>query len=83
MSVLHFVGHWTGISDEAGAGYGFWSGIGLTIFLPLSSWRRHNCHTHRCWRIGRIETNGHLLCPKCAGKPRHTLRLPHVHLTHR
>lgn len=44
-------GHWVW--------YSFWSGFGslglLASFLaaPLIFYRKHNCHVHHCWRLGR------------------------------
>lgn len=60
------VGHWlqvhTGIINEAGPYYGFWSGFGSDIaeFSILGAIatgiyqliRKHNCHEPGCWRIG-------------------------------
>ena len=65
MSILHFIGHWTGISDESGSGYALWSGIGsgspLLAGIALV-FRRHNCHQRWCWRIGRHPHGQYVLC---------------------
>lgn len=48
-----------GIDDEAGPGYGFFSGVGsdlgeiAIIGAVLGAYHRHNCHTVKCWRIAR------------------------------
>ena len=63
--------HWLGIDDVSGAAYAFWSGFGGIVVPPLLTavpivWvllRRHNCEVHRCWRLGRHETDaGHHVC---------------------
>ena len=71
MSVLHFIGHWLGISDEGGAGYSFWSGIGsgspVLAGIALAV-RHHQCHTAWCWRFGHPvdpkHKGGSLACHK-------------------
>jgi hypothetical protein len=59
-AAFHFwtwLGHMTGVSDEAGPGYGFWSGIGSDIGQVtliggmLAFWHQHSCHDHRCLRL--------------------------------
>ena len=72
------VGSWlqvhTGIINESGPYYGFWSGFGSDIeeFGVLgaitagvySLIRKYNCHEPRCWRIGQHPAAGgqFLLC---------------------
>lgn len=75
--VLNWLGHVAGVDDLAGRWYGFWSGFGAILerLIELAViagilLRRHNCETHRCWRIGRHEwidpTTGqhHRICRK-------------------
>ena len=66
--VIHarLVGHWfqvhTGIVDETGPYYGFWSGFGsdLTEFGVIGAIatavyqlvKKYNCHEPGCWRVG-------------------------------
>lgn len=64
-SILDFFG----ITDEAGPGYGFWSGFGSDLGEAaiigglISVLRKHNCEVHGCWRIGRHTTAaGHNVC---------------------
>ena len=62
------MGHWLlnffGISNLAGYGYGFWSGIGSDIGeiallgAIIAVYRKHNCHVQRCWRISRHPVDG-------------------------
>jgi hypothetical protein len=66
----HFLVHWTG--SDFGSAYGqfqpydFLSGLaGLSIFgLLLAQLRKHNCHVHGCWRIGRhpVEGTAYTVC---------------------
>ena len=67
--LLHFIG----ADDVSGEWYGFWSGFGSIVVPPLLTavpivWvllRKHNCEVHRCWRLGRHETDaGHHVCRK-------------------
>jgi hypothetical protein len=56
--VLRFLFGWTGTWNEAGPAYGFWSGFcgGFGILAIFSmAYRKLNCHTNRCWRIGHHE----------------------------
>jgi len=66
--VIHarLVGHWlqvhTGIANESGPYYGFWSGFGsdLTEFGVIGAIatavyqlvKKYNCHEPGCWRVG-------------------------------
>jgi hypothetical protein len=67
----HWLGYWTGVANEGGKGYGFFSGIGSVILVggsvfsvPLVFWLKHNCHSHRCMRMGRHQVPGtsYLIC---------------------
>jgi len=52
----HWLAYWTGVSDEGGHGYAFWSGIAgdFGYLGALGIVGRHlNCHERRCWRLGR------------------------------
>jgi len=55
-----------GIVNEAGPGYGFWSGFAgdLTIFAAVIGWLwHHNCHVKGCWRLGHPH-EGKVACRK-------------------
>lgn len=63
--------HLLGVDNLSGPWYGFWSGIGSDLSeiagLLTVAWifyRRHNCHVHGCWRIGRhsVEGTPHVVC---------------------
>lgn len=62
--------HFLGLDDPAGRWYGFWSGAGsdlgeiAIIGGLISIVRRHNCHVHHCWRVGRHPVAGtlHVVC---------------------
>jgi hypothetical protein len=60
---MHWLEHFLGM-DMSGDPYGFWSGFGsdlseLAIFGALLAMvRKHNCHVHGCWRIGRFPVDG-------------------------
>ena len=72
--VDHWLGVQTGIFNESGPYYGFWSGFGsdLTEFgiIGVISTgiyqlvRRYNCHEPGCWRVGTHSAAGgqFLLC---------------------
>lgn len=77
---MSWLQHWfavhTGTVNEPGPFYGFWSGFGsdlAELTAPLvvlfGLWKAHNCHAHRCLRIGRhdYEIDGvvHKLCRHC------------------
>jgi hypothetical protein len=54
-SFLHHAFAWTGTFNEAGGWYGFWSGFagGFGILtIVIIGYRKINCHTQKCWRIG-------------------------------
>lgn len=52
--------HVLGVDNEAGRWYAFWSGFGSDIGEVaivgslLAIVRKHNCHVHRCWRVGHL-----------------------------
>jgi hypothetical protein len=66
--IWHWLLHFTGANDETGTVYGFWSGFGsdlseiTLVGLVIGGWRKHNCHTKRCWRIGRHVVSGTPYC---------------------
>lgn len=50
-----------------GAGYWFYSGLGFTVFMPVSfflGWcHHHNCIEKGCWRKGHADpSHGHPVC---------------------
>jgi hypothetical protein len=65
-----------GLNNGSGPAYLFWSGVGsdITEFAIvgalLGTLRKHNCETHRCWRLGRHDWTDpqtgqtHKLCRK-------------------
>jgi len=63
-----------GISDIFGTSgttgwYAFWSGFAADLPLVGGAYllaRKHNCHTHRCWRVGRHPVDGtsYIVCRK-------------------
>ena len=64
--------HVLGIDNPSGRWYGFWSGfgsdIGQVVIIGglITIVRRHKCHVHRCWRVGRHPVTGtpHVVCRK-------------------
>jgi len=62
--------HILGIDDVSGRWYGFWSGFGSDIseiallggLYGLA--RKHQCHQHHCWRIGRHTVDGSPWCDR-------------------
>lgn len=64
--------HIVGVDNVSGRWYGFWSGFGsdVTEFAVLGALvgvlRRHNCHVHHCWRIGKFPVDGtsYIVCRK-------------------
>lgn len=72
-----WLSHFFGLDNLSGAHYGFWSGVGSIVIPPILTslpivlvlLRKHNCHVHRCWRIGRhtaTDADGqtHTVCRK-------------------
>lgn len=66
--LLHWLAVHTGTVNEAGPWYGFWSGFGsdigevALIGAVLGGYKKHNCHQHHCWRIGRHVVDGTPFC---------------------
>jgi len=55
---FHHLLSWTGMYNESGSWYGFWSGFcgGFGILAIFTvGYRKINCHTKGCWRIGHHE----------------------------
>lgn len=94
LPIWHFLVHWTG--SDYGANYGqfqpydFLSGVaGLSLLgILINTFRKHNCGTRWCWRIGHHEWkdgNGlsHHLCrkhhPEHPGKPITALHICQIH----
>jgi hypothetical protein len=45
------------LHTEHGDGYQWWSGAGSDLGLAAAITAfllKHNCHEHRCWRVGRM-----------------------------
>ncbi len=73
----HLILHWLGLDSGSGPAYLAWSGFGsdlgeLTLVGGLLAvYRRHNCHTRWCWRVGHhdfTDTTAGLtyrLCARC------------------
>lgn len=73
---MGWLGHILGLDNGSGAWYLWWSGFGanfgeLSIVVGLYALlRKHNCATHRCWRLGRhqwVDSStglSHALCRK-------------------
>ena len=59
-----------GVTNGGGRWYLWWSGMfsNLTIFAAvILFYRKHNCHIHGCWRLGKhtaVDDNGleHAVC---------------------
>lgn len=61
MSITHSILDFFGITNEAGPGYGFWSGFAgdlpeFAIFALV--WKRLNCHARGCYRVGLHKVDG-------------------------
>lgn len=65
-----WLAHVLGLDDASGRWYAWWSGAGSDLGeLALTGGvlavvRRHTCHVHRCWRVGRhpVAGTGHVVC---------------------
>jgi hypothetical protein len=91
--VWHWLGYWTGVTNEAGKGYALWSGIGsdLGIFAGVFFfYYHHTCHAKRCWRVSKHEVDGtpfkvcarhHPSVPDRGATAGHIHRLHHQHQT--
>lgn len=61
---MHWLLHILGVDDVSGPYYGWWSGAGSDLgeyaILGgiIAAARKHNCHVHRCWRLGRHAVDG-------------------------
>lgn len=90
--LLHWLAVHTGTVNEPGPYYGFFSGFGSDLqefgvfALLFGAYHRHNCHTPRCWRIGRYHVAGgeFTVCGRCypGGPPqaRHILAAHQAHV---
>lgn len=62
--LMHWLLHFLGVDSTTDNAYAWWSGPGSDIGeLAMLGWlyaflRKHNCHVHRCWRIGRHPVGG-------------------------
>jgi hypothetical protein len=48
-------------NGSSGRWYTFWNGFVRNIPLIAAAYifgRKHNCHAHRCWRVGRMPVEG-------------------------
>lgn len=89
--------HFSGVDNGSGRWYLWWSGFGANfqeyalIGAVVLLYRRHNCHVHRCWRVGRypVEGTGYVVCrahhpegPVTAGQvaARHAARGGDIHV---
>jgi hypothetical protein len=65
---MHWLESFLGMTNLSAPAYGFWSGFGSDIaeFAILGGviqmYRRHNCHTKGCWRVGRHLVEGTPWC---------------------
>ena len=93
--LLHQVLNWlywhTG-TNGSGPWYGFWSGFGSDLgegsllLGVVALYKKHNCHTRRCLRIGKHPVDGtpYIVCAKCHPDiPKGGATLEHIHLKHR
>lgn len=61
---MNWLLHVLGVDDVSGRWYAFWSGFGSDIGEVailgslLAIVRKHNCHIHHCWRVGRLPVDG-------------------------
>jgi hypothetical protein len=82
------LGYWSGVTDEAGKGYGFWSGIGscLTYLgILVLAYRKLNCHQDGCHRIGLHKVDGtpYIVCTKHhPAIPAGPVTAEHIHAAH-
>lgn len=88
---LHWLAVHTGTVNEAGPYYGFWSGFGsdiqeFAIFgVVFGAFRKHNCESPWCLRIGRHPTADglHHLCHHHHPELGHRRSLAEIHDAHR
>jgi hypothetical protein len=56
------LGHFLGL--DGAEWYAFWSGAGADLGQlaliggAITLYRKHNCHVHRCWRLGKFPIDG-------------------------
>ena len=70
--MIHLILHILGVDNVSGPWYGWWSGAGSDLgeiaiaggLIALV--RKHNCHVHGCWRVGRhpVEGTPYLVCAR-------------------
>jgi hypothetical protein len=86
--------HYTGTGDTSGTWYAFWSGFGsdmgevTLVGGMIALYRKHNCHSRWCPRLGRhdyTDATGlvHLLCrrhhPLHPGRPLTARHITRIH----
>jgi len=72
MRVINDILTFLGTTNGSGRWYLWWSGMfgNLTIFAAMILfYRKHNCHVHRCFRVGRfaaVDTRNveHIVCKR-------------------
>lgn len=87
--MIHLLEHWLGLTNASGKTYLFWSGLAgdLPEFAILGVvYKRLNCHSSGCWRLGlhHVEGTAYVTCRKHhpvvpAGK----VSAAHIHAAHR
>lgn len=65
--ISDLITHYTGYSNPGWAA--LWGGFISDIPIIAGIWmlaRKHNCHTHRCWRLGKhaVEGTSYITCRK-------------------
>lgn len=62
--IWHWLAIMTGIDNESGRVYAFWSGFGsdmgeITIIGgAYAIYRKHKCQEHKCWRLAKHKVEG-------------------------
>ena len=65
---MSWLAHVLGVDNGSGRWYLWWSGFGANfqeyalIGAIVLLYRRHNCHVHRCPRIGRHQAGPYVVC---------------------
>ena len=88
--LLHWLAVHTGTVNESGPYYGFWSGFGsdigeVTIIGGMVAvYRKHNCHSPWCFRLGHHQlADGTPVCRKHhPDLPDHKRSLEELHAAH-
>lgn len=67
--MLHWLAHWTGLTDASGPIYAFYSGIGSDLMefaMLATAWHKLNCHVEHCYRLGlhHVEGTPYTTCRK-------------------